>query len=193
MPSKKKPFWDIEENKGFTRVGPFNMDNKHVFYKVRNDFTTGSMEAAYRIYQSDKFLKSIKKFLQINSWHPDINDEVLIFLKTPHKIQEIPSNATFKGINKPKNVKKHQGAAWVGPDKEQRASWRLIMLSIRKRNGSLKEWKDTQDLLIHEIAHTLANHVNYRHDDHKSDFKKSEKYLKGIANHPSFIKIFNEN
>ena len=37
-----------------------------------------------------------------------------------------------------------------------------------------------KDLIIHELAHTLANHVRYRPDDHKHDFKKAEKLFKKL-------------
>ena len=33
------------------------------------------------------------------------------------------------------------------------------------------------ELFVHELAHTGANHVRWRPDDHKKDFKSFEKLL----------------
>ena len=38
--------------------------------------------------------------------------------------------------------------------------------------------KAIMDLVIHELAHTMCNHVRWRDDDHGRDFQRAEKILK---------------
>ena len=88
-----------------------------------------------------------------------------------------PTEYKFIGLNKPRNIidiKKNPH----NTDKTLRASYKVVLLKFRdpKGNITLNKKKLTQ-LLVHELAHTLANHVIYRYDDHGEDFKIFEKLL----------------
>ena len=85
-------------------------------------------------------------------------------------------NAGFYGLNKPKNVHKTNKPP-IGKDKNLRPSYRVVMLTIRNSNGTVESCTKFLKLLIHELSHTLANHVTWREDDHGKDFKDSESFM----------------
>ena len=45
------------------------------------------------------------------------------------------------------------------------------------RRISQKDFNKIMELVIHEFAHTMCNHVTWRDGDHGSDFKNAEKIL----------------
>jgi len=88
-------------------------------------------------------------------------------------LSQIPSSTGFMGLNKPKN-RYLTDQPNVGPDKNIRAEYRDIFLNINKDT----KYDYIISLLIHELSHTMANHVRWRPDDHGKDFTSCEKLLK---------------
>ena len=87
-------------------------------------------------------------------------------------IHEIPPGTGFDGMNKPRGRYVTSDGPAVGADAKIRASRREIFLNLDKSPRSLDA------LLVHELAHTLANHVTFREDDHHADFRACEKFIK---------------
>jgi hypothetical protein len=114
----------------------------------------------------------------------DINFQV--FCTTSHTFYEIPLNNKFNGVNKPKNVHKClKTNVKVGPDGKHRAHQRYVMLVLQNKTK-----EEIKKLYVHEIAHTLANHVYYRVDDHKEDFVECEKKFLIILDQVGFDRKF---
>lgn len=86
-------------------------------------------------------------------------------------LSEIPKGTPFDGINKPRMRYIDNRAPPVGKDKNSRPMYRDIFLNLEKSPKMLEK------LLIHELAHTMANHNQYRHDDHHADFTWAEKLI----------------
>lgn len=85
-------------------------------------------------------------------------------------LSEIPLGTAFDGLNKPK-MRYDDKLPHVGKDGNRRALYRDIFLNLNKSGKSL------QNLIIHELAHSMANHINYRPNDHHEDFKWAEKLI----------------
>lgn len=86
-------------------------------------------------------------------------------------LSEIPKNNPFHGLNKPKMRYIDKRLPLVGKDKNGRALYRDIFLDLDRSEKSLKE------LIIHELSHSMANHIMFRPDDHHEDFKWCEKLI----------------
>jgi hypothetical protein len=78
-------------------------------------------------------------------------------------LSEMPHNTNFNGLNKPKMRYLDNDSPPIGKDKQLRALYRDIFIDLDSRK--LKE------LIIHELAHSMCNHVNWRPDDHGEDFE----------------------
>lgn len=87
-------------------------------------------------------------------------------------LSEIPVGTSFDGLNKPKQRYTDKSAPKVGKDGKGRALYRDIFLNLNKTDSALKK------LIIHELAHSMANHIAYRPDDHHADFKFAEELIK---------------
>ena len=84
-------------------------------------------------------------------------------------LSEIPRNTLYSGLCKPKMRYRDKRLPSVGKDGNGRALYRDIFLDLSDR--SLK------NLVIHELSHSLANHIMYRPDDHHADFQWAENLL----------------
>ena len=49
-------------------------------------------------------------------------------------------------------------------------------------NGSFKSMESNINLLIHELTHSMCNHIRWRDDDHGEDFRYYENILKDSYN-----------
>jgi hypothetical protein len=87
-------------------------------------------------------------------------------------LSEIPKSTLFSGLNKPKMRYKTSQEPFVGKDGSGRALYRDVFLDLNQSDSSLKK------LVIHELAHTAANHIFFRPDDHHADFKWAENLIK---------------
>ena len=82
----------------------------------------------------------------------------------------------FEGLNKPKGVY-ISNKMNIGEDKNLRASYRLIFLTLRDENGNIKKIKNLRKLIAHELTHTALNHVRWREDDHDTKFNRYNKII----------------
>jgi hypothetical protein len=95
-----------------------------------------------------------------------IEEGLRIFVDTNHTMQELdPSSPLFQAVNKPKNVLYTAAAIDQGLDRKLRSSHRHVVFK------TLGTEHDVIRLLIHEFAHTPANHLCFRVDDHCHDFR----------------------
>ncbi len=87
-------------------------------------------------------------------------------------LSEMPKGTIYDGLSKPKMRYNDPNEPSVGKDGSSRALYRDIFLNLNLNDKALKK------LIIHELAHTAANHVYYRPDDHHADFKWAENLIK---------------
>ena len=174
--NKKLEFWDFSE------------DNYLKFVFANN---------IYKVLEKDDYIQSIKLLIQIRQYidniyfklfnnFNDYSDQqkkgIICFLETPYLLSEMKENTIFNGLNKPRlvyNTKNEKDSYKLGKDEYLRAKYRDIFLTLRYKNGKLKNIKQLKELILHELAHTFCNHVKWRDDDHGNDFKM---YLKILHN-----------
>jgi hypothetical protein len=125
-------------------------------------------------------LNSSYEFSSKHSFIP----QAFVFITTPINIQEIPHNMGFEGLNKPKNIVKFTfKPKQFNQDNGYRAGRRHIMLAVRTNKNELRKWDKVKRLILHEISHTLCNHVTYRtKGNHLDDFKYTEKTITKFVN-----------
>jgi hypothetical protein len=85
----------------------------------------------------------------------------------------------FYGLNKPRSLYISTKSP-IGKDKKWRASYRHIFITLRNKNGNFNDINTIMKLVIHEIAHTMCNHVTWRDDDHGKDFIHAEKLITDV-------------
>ena len=113
-------------------------------------------------------------------------------------------NPQFIGMNKPYKIylgnKLDPNFPWIGPrvpknevaslcsgtaikcEKNQHVASILGYLRPKRRQLFFNARKPfSKNLLIHELAHTAANHVMFRPDDHGRDFQEAQKLIKLFA------------
>jgi len=86
-------------------------------------------------------------------------------------LSEIPKGTGFQGLNKPKLRHSRSDYVEIGKDGKGRAVYRDIFLDLDISDNKLKK------LIIHELAHTGANHINFFPDNHHADFQFFEKLI----------------
>jgi hypothetical protein len=86
-------------------------------------------------------------------------------------LSEIPKKTPFDGINKPKLRYTDINVPSVGKDGKGRALYKDIFLNLSLSDRNLTK------LIIHELAHTMANHISYVEDNHHADFKWCENLI----------------
>ena len=152
--------WDFDENKNYINIFGF----KVLDYK-------DSLKAATLLQNiKNLILNCFASILKYEMLTP----EVELLLNTPFVLQEMQLEKDqliikFDGLNKPKNVHVTNEIN-IGPDKNLRAQYRIIFLTLRK-NGKLITIKSLKSLIAHELTHTALNHVQWRNDDHGPEFK----------------------
>lgn len=87
-------------------------------------------------------------------------------------LAEIPKGTEFEGISKPRMRFDDISAPPVGKHGTARALYRHIFLNLDLSPKKLEE------LVIHELAHSMANHVFWEPDNHHADFKWAERLIK---------------
>lgn len=111
-------------------------------------------------------------------------NSLMLFFNTTYLVSEIPLKyigKPFEGLNKPKEryISKKPYFS-TGRDNILRAKYRDIFLDIFT--------KDIRSLIIHELAHGLANHILYRDaENHAKDFNLAERILEDCANSIGFL------
>ena len=168
----KKPFWDLDENGKRVRKGGYTF--------VVNRDIPNEKKTVDRLHDAKKVELSLKNTMREElkkSRGGKFKKHMKHFIETQHRFFEMPlKNAGFYGLNKPKNVHKTNKPP-IGKDKNLRPSYRVVMLTIRNSNGTVESCTKFLKLLIHELSHTLANHVTWREDDHGKDFKDCESFM----------------
>ena len=185
--------WDFPETKGFMAI----YIDGYPYKVLKNQSSRDRHKVANTLHSlrqlTNKVCKDIEKyepkthnidvFLDIHQETPPIRG---VNLMKPFKrrgqqyrthsnylISQIPKTTGFEGLNKPKE-RYVTDQPFVGPDKNLRAEYRDVFLNLTPKTSI----NDIMDLWIHELAHTMANHVRYRPDDHHEDFQEAEKLLK---------------
>jgi hypothetical protein len=156
----KSELWDFDENTNYVLING---------YKVLKypDYLKASLLLS-------KINNLIRRCFESIFNNEMITPEVELLLTTPFYLQEMQlieyqNNIKFQGLNKPKNVIPTNEID-IGPDKNLRAQYRVIFLTLRK-NNKLLPIKFLKNLIAHELAHTALNHVTWRDDDHGGQFK----------------------
>lgn len=184
--------WDFKEKGPYYYYDnyEYKCKNKESLYKlvfIRNKINKLCENILYdssyikRTIKNDEEIERINIFLNI---HLEKNNDPrylpdVLKLRTHngqkvsrYLLSEIPYNCLFQGLNKPKMRYIEKYGLNVGPDKNSRAIYRDIFLKLDLKYDKLME------LIIHELAHTMANHTHWRPDDHKKDFKWCENFIK---------------
>ncbi len=186
--------WDFNEKRGYNVI---YIDGYP--YKVLNQGTKNSQErVAIKLKKIRDFIsrlceelnkrrhfypmsiqENIDLFLDIHEESPFTTNHRFFKKRIPYGttsfflLSQIPSRSSFDGMNKPKQ-RYISSEPHIGPDKNIRAEYRDIFLNVNANK--------LKDLVIHELAHTFCNHVQWRPDDHGQDFMVAEKILKDMCN-----------
>ena len=171
----KKEFWDFDENKNYRTV---NIQNKN--YKVIDKYSD-YYTAATILSKIDSIIlqmciylkKNYKRYTQQNRVYIDCFCDIH---PNNYLLSEMQLDTMFEGINKPRDVHKSDKIG-IGKDGKLRSKWRHIFLTLRTNTGQFKTQKDIMWLVIHELAHTMCNHVQWHDDNHGKDFQNAEKIL----------------
>ena len=91
---------------------------------------------------------------------------------------EMPLSSPFKGLNKPMERYINEHAPLIGKDENLRSKWRHVFLKLSNDYKTLDQDIPLTNLVIHELAHTAANHQQWRNDDHGEDFKLYENIIR---------------
>lgn len=180
--------WDFEENYYPTfKIGKYNyiaknMKNAELLSELRKhiDLVCNRI-LSDSSWKNSKYAEGVYIFLNLHKeqYYDDPNSLPEPFHSISKKtktsrylLSEIKPGTAFLGINKPRMRYEEVNAPYVGKDKNGRALYRHIFLSLDISSNEI------QNLLIHELAHSMANHIFWRPDDHKEDFKWAEKLIK---------------
>ena len=131
--------------------------------------------------ETNYIINQICIYLTINYNRYSKKDKILIDCFTDihpqnHILSEMQLETIFNGLNKPRNIYNTNKPS-IGPDGSYRATYRNIFLTLREKDCSFKSWNKIMKLVIHEITHTMCNHIRWRDDDHGEDFKHAEKII----------------
>ena len=91
---------------------------------------------------------------------------------------EMPHSSPFRGLNKPMERYINEHAPLIGKDENLRSKWRHVFLKLSNDYKTLDQDIPLTNLVIHELAHTAANHQQWRNDDHGEDFKLYENIIR---------------
>jgi len=180
MPLLQKEFWDFNETKNYITVNI--LGNNYKVLNIYPDYYT----AVNLLNKINYIINQICIYFIINYHRYSTKDKILIdcfcdIHPNKHLLSEMQLNTPFYGINKPRylyNTNKYP----VGPDGTYRAKYRHIFLTLRDKNGKFNNFDKIMKLVIHEIAHTMCNHIRWREDDHGEDFKHAEQMIIHVYN-----------
>lgn len=125
------------------------------------------------------YINGINLFIKIHGESSDNLIKYPIFNRkgtsSLYLISEFPKNQRkFSGLNKPK-YRYNSNEIPIGTDKSIRPTYRDVFLDLDL------SYPELRDLIVHELAHTMANHDLFRPDDHGFDFKICEDLIKSIS------------
>ena len=173
----KKEFWDFDENQNYVSV---NIHGRN--YKVLNIY--------HDYYKSAQILDYIHKIIILICHYLEVNKYSNKYTNYDRKIidcfcdihpnkyllSEMQLSTQFYGLNKPRDLYMSNQEP-IGKDGKLRANYRHVFLTLRNNSGQFNDINTIMKLVIHEIAHTMCNHVTWRDDDHGKDFKHAEKMI----------------
>ncbi len=164
---------------------------KNKIYKINKRRTSEEDIATAKFYHNlreivDDIHDKLKKLKKTDKYHKldkEFKNGIEIFLElhdpnnNRYFISEIPINTKnikkFEAINIPRNRHYINGPS-VGPDETLRAEYRDIFF-----NPFIES--DIVDTLLHELNHTICNHLRYRDaGNHKADFKRAESLIRQL-------------
>ena len=162
-------------------------------YRVQDIGTVTSKRKVVREF--DKIIAKVSAItsnLDYFTTHPSLTPQLregLKLLRDMHGKEgnkknyvEIQQGTGFHGVNYPFGVTNKPSTTPVGKDATLRATKRVVFLTMRKSANVMQSDTFIRKLVIHELAHTIANHVQYRPDDHGKDFKDAELILTEMWN-----------
>jgi len=209
--SKKKEFWDVEEEIGFEHIKACD----GLYYKVWHSGQAETKQKVanilarvrynlnvlllYLLRNPDKWVNQditwgIKHTFDIHipSWKENItqlqstSDPVSMVVNGDININKLfnyqemtPNEHGILGLNKPKLLRKI-----TIPGKKSKyeiATKRSIFLTIRDKNGNIKDFTNIMKLAIHEITHTTCNDTRWKPDNHKYPYEKYHSKMKEWA------------
>lgn len=163
--AQNRPFWDIDEShiiKNGTRVRNVDKNQNRAIEDLKhlNTLMRYAKQYSQKEIDEDPFITEY------------VRHGLELFVNTDHKIIEMdPREGRFRAINKPKNVRS-RNITPHGTDGRLRASHRHILFRLRDSDyNRMYSTEFLTILFIHEICHTMANHVKWRYNDHGEDFK----------------------
>lgn len=184
--------WDFNEYDGYVSYARM-YNRRERIVSVRNADRSVMDRKANLLFFLDQMTLLAQKHLLPKATH---DRNVDVFLKINHSFYELPYNLRlkFRGVNKPKNVHEchlANGVA-VGTDGTLRSHERYVFLILPDNND---DFTDLTNDYVHEIAHSLANHVLFRTDDHHEDFVACQEMFAKVLKQLNFSKrlrsIFN--
>jgi hypothetical protein len=187
---KGGPAWDFDESKI-----PIYKDEKGYIYKAYSEKSANILKS-YRDH-INKVCKRMEK--EIDNYDTVDRDRIEVFLDLHNEYLREPSNLPepfssiakrgktsryllsemppggsaigFAALNKPRLRYIDETAKPIGKDGNLRALYRDVSLNLKE--------KDLDSLVIHELAHSMANHVRWYDDNHSiTDFGRSEDIIK---------------
>lgn len=204
--------WDTEENEGYLTITVDGNETKIWNYPTqeKRDRSKRMLEKVYRLYSLlqvkikelydvctdedymvliNSYNRKLKRRFQNNPSafvkydNPEfIRNGFKLFLETKHTFQELdPAEKRFQAVNKPKNLNYSKDRILIGDDQKLRSLRRHIVIKLTNSENYIL------CLLIHELAHTPPNHVCFRTDDHKHDFRIFQALFLTIARKYGYI------
>ena len=180
--------WDIEEDENYEYVSVPLSAVPNVYYKVHTFRQDNMNKAVTILFLIDKLIQSIQHYLHNALFNKQIENKYIpacqVFIDTPHTVQEC-HHKSFHGINKPKEIiQLFRTNKQFKKDNQYRATYRHVMLTLRtKESGNFKPWSYLKNLLLHELAHTMCNHITYREEgNHEKDFDDNEGFITDLVN-----------
>jgi len=183
-----RDLWDFNESE-------IKWNPNHKVY-LHNKRLTGTtvLQRAERLKKAqnivDNVVKGAKTRTLENGVSPRDREKMRLLIKhhgigKQRLVKEINTDDTrFYGMNKPYHLYIDKCVEPIGPPvtingvdaKIIRPTKRTIFLDVLR----IKTDRDIENLVIHELAHTVANHCIYRPDDHGPDFKAAENLVKNL-------------
>tara|TARA_B110000211_G_scaffold142166_1_gene162326 strand:+ start:256 stop:774 length:519 start_codon:yes stop_codon:yes gene_type:complete len=163
--------WDFDEKKNYISINN---------YKVID--SRGARQSSEILEVIDTLIAKLQ-FTLLLSGKAGTDIYLKLLADTPHKVQEMQlpedqGSIIFEGLNKPKNVRRTKGIS-IGKDKNYRAKYRIIFLTLRYPSGKFKPLDKLIPLVAHELTHTALNHVTWKDDNHSALFKQYNKIILG--------------
>jgi hypothetical protein len=169
-----------------------------LIYLIKNDDLWKQHRIAWGIYHTFDIhipcWMDMYKFIKTTNDYELINSQIInncIKNGTLFVYQEMtPNNIGLIGINKPKEiltVKSMKDGKIVDFKYSKK---RLIMLTLREKNGKIKDYATTLKLAIHEITHTVCNDVEWKEDNHMYPYYLYHGMMKTWATDSGVLKVF---